>query len=60
MYIANPFAIIRRDRRWNLDFAVRQGIVIFARWGQCNRDDDLIIIDTVRRFVFRRGGVVVR
>ena len=60
LYTVIPFAIIRRDRRIDLDFTVRQSIVLLAFLIQRDRDDDLIIIDTVRRFVFRRGGVVVR
>ena len=60
LYTVIPFAIIRRDRRIDLDFTVRQSIVLLAFLIQRDRDDDLIIIDTVRRFVFRRGGVVGR
>ena len=60
LYTVIPFAIIRRDRRIDLDFTVRQSIVLLAFLIQRDRDDDLIIIDTVRRSVFRRGGVVVR
>lgn len=59
LFAVAPFAIIRRDCRRDLDFAARQSIVLFALLGQRYLDDDLVVRNTVRRGVFRRGGVAV-
>lgn len=59
LYTVIPFAIIRRDRCWNFDFAVRQSIVLFALLSQRYLDDDLVVCNTIRGGVFCLEGVAV-
>ena len=59
LYTVIPFAIIRRDRCWNFDFAVRQSIVLFALLSQRYLDDDLVVRNTIRGGVFCLEGVAV-
>lgn len=59
MFALIPFAIIPRDRRRDFDSAACQLIVFLALGGQSDRNDDLVVLNTVRRFVFRLVLVVV-
>ena len=59
LFAVTPFAVIRCDRRRDFDFAVRQSIVLFALLSQRYLDDDFVVRNTIRGFVFRLEGVAV-